>query len=130
MSLESLQSLCFRLLEQLKAIGRKFSIALRALVAPRRAEANSAAAAPAGEAQEVWLVHGSTKGEAWIDAAYADRDLAIAAAVEEAEEWRSSYAVNLTAVAAELSASRSALIGGDGSEIWISVEPIEMRRKA
>ncbi|MCW5631942.1 MAG: hypothetical protein KIT17_01265 [Rubrivivax sp.] len=93
-------------------------------------DSSSSAAAPVDTLQQVWLVHGSTKGEAWIDAAYVDMGLAVAAAVEEARQWSSSFAVNPAAVAAELYAGRAALIGGDGSEIWISVEPVEMRRSA
>lgn len=109
---------------------RDLDRALRALAVPRRAEASSPAATPADAPQRLWLVHGSTKGEAWIDAAYAHRDVAIAVAVDEASQWRSSFAVNLTTVAADLYAGHAALIGGDGSEIWISVEPVEMRRNA
>lgn len=107
---------------------RALERALSALAAPRRAEAVSPAATPADAPLQLWLVHGSTKGEAWIDAAYAHRDVAIAVALDEARQWKSSFAVNLTTVAAELHAGRAALIGGDGSEIWISVEAVEMRR--
>lgn len=126
MSFESLQSLALQLREQLRALYR----ALRALAAPRHAEASLPAATPVDATQQLWLVHGSTKGEAWIDAAYANQDVAIAVALDEARQWRSSFAVNLTTVAAELLEGRAALIGGDGSEIWISVEPVEMRRNA
>jgi hypothetical protein len=114
------------LAEAVRALDRT----LRALAAPHRAEASLPAATPVAATQRLWLVHGSTKGEAWIDAAYADRDVAIAVAVDEARQWKSSFAVNLTTVAAELSEGRAALIGGEGSEIWISVEPVEMRRSA
>ncbi|MBL8345297.1 MAG: hypothetical protein JNN03_07635, partial [Rubrivivax sp.] len=60
---------------------RDLDRALRALGASRHAEASSPAATPAGSPQQLWLVHGSTKGEAWIDAAYAHRDVALAVAL-------------------------------------------------